>query len=51
VLRLLQADQTGFHHALVEFMKDDITEMTTRAPTLRKPAPSSSAAKSTAKSK
>jgi hypothetical protein len=51
VLRLLQADQTGFHHALVEFMKDDITEMTTRAPTLRKPAQTSSSAKSTAKSK
>ena len=51
VLRLLQADQTGFHHALVEFMKDDITEMTTRAPTLRKPDKAPANAKSNAKSK
>jgi hypothetical protein len=46
VLRLLQADQTGIHHSLVEFTKDDITEMTKRAPTLRKPAPSPSTGKS-----
>ena len=51
VLRLLQADQTGFHHALVEFMKDDITEMTTRAPALRKPDKAPANAKSNAKSK
>jgi hypothetical protein len=46
VLRLLGADQKGFHHSLVEFTKDDITEMTERAPTLRKPAPSPSTGKS-----
>jgi len=46
VLRLLGADQTGFHHSLVEFTKDDITEMTNRAPNLRKPDKAPSTAKS-----
>jgi hypothetical protein len=45
VLRLLESDQTGFHHSLVEFTKDDITEMTSQAPALRKPAQSPSTAK------
>jgi len=46
VLRLLGSDQTGFRHSLVEFTKDDITEMTKRAPTLRKPAQAPSTGKS-----
>jgi hypothetical protein len=37
VLRLLEADQAGFHHILVEFTKDDIDEMIARAPALRSP--------------
>jgi hypothetical protein len=35
VLRLLEADQSGFHHTLVEFTKTDIDEMIARAPALR----------------
>ena len=35
VLRLLQANQTGTRHELVEFTRDDITEMIARGPTLR----------------
>jgi hypothetical protein len=46
VLRLLEAGQTGFRHSLVEFTKDDITEMTKRAPTMRKPDKAPSTAKS-----
>ncbi len=45
VLRLLEADQTRFHHALVEFTRDDIVEMTSRAPTLRKASQTPSPAK------
>jgi len=45
VLRLLEMDQSGFHHELVEFTKDDIVEMTSRAPALRKPAQTPSTAK------
>ena len=36
VLRLLRVDQTGFHHELVEFTRDDIGDMVARAPALRR---------------
>jgi hypothetical protein len=43
VLRLLRGDQSGIHHGLVEFTKDDIADMVARAPALRRgsqaPAP------------
>ncbi|HET9681172.1 MAG TPA: hypothetical protein VFP19_03965 [Candidatus Limnocylindrales bacterium] len=35
VLRLLQTHQTGTRHELVEFTRDDITEMVARAPVQR----------------
>jgi hypothetical protein len=37
VVRLLFATQTGNHHQLAEFTRDDITEMVSRGPTLRQP--------------
>jgi len=36
VLRLLQLDQSGIRHSLVEFTKDDIADMVARAPALRR---------------
>ena len=39
VVRLLMGGQTGSRHVLAEFTRDDITEMVTRGPGLRKPAP------------
>lgn len=36
VLRLLQVDQSGIRHTLVEFTRDDITDMIARAPALRR---------------
>lgn len=38
VLRLLQVDQAGSHHQLVEFTRDDIAQMVSQGPTLRTPA-------------
>ena len=37
VVRLLFATQTGNHHQLAEFTRDDITEMVSRGPALRQP--------------
>jgi hypothetical protein len=47
VVRLLMGGQTGSRHVLAEFTRDDITEMVTRGPGLRKPAakPSGTTAK------
>ncbi len=42
VLRLLQSDPAGFRHGLVEFTRDDIIEMTTQAPSLRRVTQTSS---------
>ena len=39
VVRLLMGGQTGSRHVLAQFTRDDITEMVTRGPGLRKPAP------------
>lgn len=36
VLRLLQLDQSGIRHTLVEFTKDDIAAMVAQAPALRR---------------
>lgn len=36
VLRLLRINQTGIHHELVEFTKDDVVEMIAQAPALRR---------------
>jgi hypothetical protein len=37
VLRLLHTAQHGSHHQLVEFTRDDVTELISRAPALRAP--------------
>jgi len=48
VVRLLMGGQQGSRHVLAEFTKDDITEMVTRGPALRKPAATPSSTKATA---
>ena len=39
VVRLFQGGQSGGHHVLAEFTRDDIAELVTRGPALRAPAP------------
>jgi hypothetical protein len=39
VVRLFLGGQTGSHHILAEFTRDDITQLVTQGPTLRVPIP------------
>jgi hypothetical protein len=47
VVRLLLAGQTGSHHQLAEFTRDDIAQMVARGPSLRQPVSIPGASSST----